>query len=155
MLMPKELPPVNLVIVHPSMCSVPTLLTCIPLPLDPNRLRYKLRNTTTSEAPALIETTSPITAVPMAAWTPGAAMRVSALSTFAAPYGPDSSATITPPAAVLGIAPLKKRQGVARPQLLASLPDVDTNVCKGNACTEGQDNTVSKIVPAKNPNLVM
>src|SRR5579864_5756144 len=103
----------------------------IPVPIP---LILRLRRITTSLGPAW--TTIPL--VPLtrteATWPPPPSM-VIALVMVTAPNPPGSKASISPPAAVLEIAPAKVLHGAVRLQGFASSPTPETQVRLAWACT--------------------
>src|ERR1041385_6535646 len=122
----RRAPERNLIALRPA---VPGLL---PLPRSPSSCR--LRRITTSPAPA--ETTMPL--VPEtsteAIWPPPPSM-VMDLVIVTAPNPPGSSASISPPASVLEMAPANVLQGAVRLHGFASLPTPETNVRDACACS--------------------
>src|SRR5579883_3407922 len=104
----------------------PTLVTLIPSRPVPWPWIDSPRSTTMSLVPAV--TTIPLTpAASTPAWN-GVPSIVIALVIVTVPKPPGSSASISPPAAVLLIAPAKVLHGAVREQGLASSPTPDTHV---------------------------
>src|ERR1051325_6994245 len=98
-----------------------------PLPLPEIPLILRLRRITTSLGPAW--TTMPLVpATKTEATCPPPPSMVMALVMVTAPYPAGSRASISPPAAVLEIAPAKVLQGAVRLQGLASSPTPETHV---------------------------
>src|ERR1041385_2506854 len=98
-----------------------------PLPLPEIPLMRRLRRITTSLGPAW--TTMPLVpATSTEATCPPPPSIVMALVIVTAPYPAGSRASISPPAAVLEIAPANVLHGAVRLQGLASSPTPDTHV---------------------------
>src|SRR5580704_13888942 len=92
----------------------------------PNPTKSRPRRKTLSVAPAATVIALPVV-TRMPASTPVASI-VIALGMVTAPKSPGSNTLISPPAAVLTIAPLKVRHGAVRLQGFASSPTPDTKV---------------------------
>src|ERR1700722_15873947 len=98
-----------------------------PLPLDTMPLMRRFRNVTMSLLPALMLIPVTPEARTEATWPPPPSI-VIALVIDSEPYPAGSSASISPPAIVLGIAPAKVLHGDVRLHGLASSPVPETQV---------------------------